>query len=98
DRNVTGVQTCALPICLLEAEQDHLFDAIVLPGGPEGTLNLAANHQVIEFIKRHDKAQKYICALCSAAARVLGGNQLLKGRKYVRSEERRVGRECRDER
>ncbi|QOL12814.1 DJ-1/PfpI family protein [Dickeya dianthicola] len=68
---------------LLERSMDQLFDAVVIPGGPQGTVNLAANPMVTEFIRRHDEAGKLICPLCSAAARVLGGNQLLKGRRYV---------------
>ena len=59
------------------------YDAVVLPGGPQGSVNLAANPQVIEFVSRHDAAGKLICPICSAAARVLGGNGLLKGRRYV---------------
>lgn len=62
---------------------DTLYDAIVLPGGPQGSMNLAANPQVIEFVARHDDAGKWLCPMCSAAARVLGGNGLLKGRRYV---------------
>ncbi|MBJ3815982.1 DJ-1/PfpI family protein [Shimwellia pseudoproteus] len=60
-----------------------LFDALILPGGPEGSLNLAQHAGVIGMIGRHDNAGRYICPLCSAAARVLGGNRLLKGRRYV---------------
>lgn len=68
---------------LLERSMDELFDAVVIPGGLQGTLNLAANPLVTEFIRRHDDAGKLICPICSAAARVLGGNKLLKGRRYV---------------
>lgn len=64
---------------LLERNMDETFDAVVIPGGPEGTVNLAANPLVVEFIRRHDEAGKWICPICSAAARVLGGNHLLKG-------------------
>lgn len=60
-----------------------LYDAIVLPGGPQGSVNLAASQDVIAFVKAHDEAGKRICPICSAAARVLGGNGLLKGRRYV---------------
>lgn len=60
-----------------------LYDAVVLPGGPQGSVNLAANPQVIDFVATHDAAGKLICPICSAAARVLGGNGLLKGRNYV---------------
>ncbi len=68
---------------LLSAQGDRLFDAVVMPGGPEGSVALAASKEVVEFVRRHDEAGKLICPLCSAAARVLGGNGLLKGRRYV---------------
>ncbi|CBG88705.1 DJ-1/PfpI family protein [Citrobacter rodentium] len=71
----------------LAGRLDTLYDAIVLPGGPQGSVKLAANPQVIDFISRHDAAGKWICPVCSAAARVLGGNGLLKGRRYVCSGE-----------
>lgn len=62
---------------------EQIFDAVVLPGGPEGSVNLAKSAGVIEFVRRHDEQGKLICPICSAAARVLGGNGLLKGRRYV---------------
>ena len=62
---------------------DVTFDAVVLPGGPDGSQNLAQSESVVAFVRRHDEAGKLICPLCSAAARVLGGNGLLKGRRYV---------------
>ncbi|MBS1205734.1 MAG: thiamine biosynthesis protein ThiJ [Proteobacteria bacterium] len=69
--------------CTLAERQAKLYDAIVLPGGPQGSVNLAASKAVVQFIEQHDTAGKLICPLCSAAARVLGGNGLLKGRRYV---------------
>ncbi|EPJ3206614.1 DJ-1/PfpI family protein [Salmonella enterica subsp. enterica serovar Derby] len=71
----------------LVACRDVLYDAIVLPGGPQGSLNLAASTAVVQFVSRHDDAGKLICPVCSAAARVLAGNGLLKGRRYVCSGE-----------
>lgn len=59
------------------------YDAVVLPGGPNGSVFLSKSAEVIDFVRRHDEQGKYICPLCSAAARVLGGNGLLKGRRYV---------------
>lgn len=64
-----------------------LYDAVVLPGGPQGSVNLAASREVIRFVTAHDESGKLICPICSAAARVLGGNDLLKGRRYVCSGE-----------
>ncbi|QGN38710.1 DJ-1/PfpI family protein [Klebsiella oxytoca] len=67
----------------LTERSDRLYDAVVLPGGPQGSVNLAASQEVVAFIAAHDAAGKLICPVCSAAARVLGGNGLLKGRRYV---------------
>ncbi|WP_263069790.1 DJ-1/PfpI family protein [Enterobacter huaxiensis] len=66
---------------------DTLYDAVVLPGGPQGSVNLAASRDAIRFVTAHDESGKLICPICSAAARVLGGNGLLKGRRYVCSGE-----------
>lgn len=66
---------------------DTLYDAVVLPGGPKGSVNLAASRDAIRFVTAHDESGKLICPICSAAARVLGGNGLLKGRRYVCSGE-----------
>jgi len=70
---------------LLEANQDRLFDAVIVPGGPDGSKNLAANAAVIDFIRRHDEAGRLVCPICSAAARVLAPQGLLRGRRYVSS-------------
>ena len=40
----------------LAARQTDLYDAVVLPGGPQGSVNLAASKAVIQFIARHDEA------------------------------------------
>ncbi|EPQ9917470.1 DJ-1/PfpI family protein [Vibrio vulnificus] len=61
----------------------QFYDAVMMPGGPKGTDNLSANPMVIEFLKRHIEADKYICALCSSGAKVLAANQLLQGRNYT---------------
>lgn len=54
---------------LLERRMDQLYDAVVIPGGPQATAAMAENELVVEFIRRHDRAAKLICPLCSAAAR-----------------------------
>lgn len=69
--------------CTLAERADARYDAVVLPGGPQGSVNLAASKAVLAFVSAHDEAGKLICPICSAAARVLGGNGLLKGRRYV---------------
>ncbi|RAH31098.1 DJ-1/PfpI family protein [Pantoea agglomerans] len=70
---------------LLEANRERLFDAVIVPGGPDGSKNLAANAAVIDFIRRHDEAGRLVCPICSAAARVLAPQGLLRGRRYVSS-------------
>lgn len=52
---------------------DTNYDAVVLPGGPEGSVFLANSQDVVSFVRRHDEAGKLICPICSASARVLGG-------------------------
>lgn len=83
-RGVTSYHNIPMVADSTLSERLHsLYDAVVLPGGPQGSVNLAANPQVVAFIAAHDEAGKLICPICSAAARVLGGNGLLKGRRYV---------------
>ena len=70
---------------LLAHNRETLFDAVIIPGGPDGSKNLAANEAVLAFIRRHDQEGRLICPICSAAARVLAPEGLLKGRHYVSS-------------
>jgi len=62
---------------------DNTYDAVMMPGGPQGTDNLSANPMVIDFLKRHISEGKYICALCSSGAKVLAAHNLLEGRAYT---------------
>ncbi|WP_456309934.1 DJ-1/PfpI family protein [Serratia proteamaculans] len=68
---------------LLSQTFGHVYDAIIIPGGPQGTLNLCDNPMVIRFIDNHDRAGKLICPICSAAAKVLAPHGFLRGRNYV---------------
>ena len=77
-----------------ELADAHLFDALIMPGGPEGSKNLAASSAVTALIQRHDEAGMLIAPICSAAPRVLGGNNLLKVRRYTCSGE--LGLEVKD--
>ncbi|KHT63199.1 thiamine biosynthesis protein ThiJ [Photobacterium gaetbulicola] len=61
----------------------NTYDAVMMPGGPQGTDNLSANPAVIEFLKRHIAQGKWICALCSSGAKVLAAHHLLQGRHYT---------------
>jgi len=73
---------------------DSHYDAVIIPGGPASTVSLSTNKCVIDFLNKHDLSEAWICALCSAPARVLGANGLLKNRKYTCSGE--LWRDCQD--
>lgn len=67
--------------CDLEESEIKLntdIDAIVLPGGMPGTLNLESNKTVNAFIDYCADNDKYICAICAAPS-ILGHKGLLKG-------------------
>ena len=48
-----------------EAEKDD-FDAIVLPGGGEGTENLKASAALAERLRRQKDEERLLCAICAA--------------------------------
>lgn len=51
--------------------KNETFDMVVSPGGQPGTKNLAANADVVAFIKRHFEAGKLVGAICAAPGHVL---------------------------
>ncbi len=57
-------------------------DAIVLPGGMPGTLNLEANSTVQSSVDYCVENQKYVCAICAAPS-ILGHKGLLRGREAI---------------
>ena len=63
-----------------ETEYDPCIEAIVLPGGMPGTLNLEKNGILQEIIDRCAKAEKLICAICAAPS-ILGHKGLLCGKE-----------------
>ena len=60
----------------------HNLEAIVLPGGMPGTLNLEKSENVRKFIDYCDKNGKLVCAICAAPS-ILGHMGLLEGKKAV---------------
>lgn len=62
-----------------EAEEKEL-EAIILPGGMPGTVNLENNGTVQRFIDFADRENIFICAVCAAPS-ILGHKGLLKGKK-----------------
>ncbi|MCR5684237.1 MAG: DJ-1/PfpI family protein [Lachnospiraceae bacterium] len=53
-------------------------DAVILPGGKQGTANLKASKAVAEMVKAYYDAGKYVCAIC-AAPTVLAACGILDG-------------------
>lgn len=53
---------------------------LVLPGGMPGTLNLKAHTGLTELLRRFDREEKYIAAICAAPS-ILSDLGMLKGRK-----------------
>lgn len=72
---------------LLSEREGTLYDAVVLPGGPQGARNLGASAAVLRFVRQHDQAGRIVAAICSAGAHVLSQNGLLQGRRYTCSGE-----------
>jgi 4-methyl-5(b-hydroxyethyl)-thiazole monophosphate biosynthesis len=54
-------------------------DAIVLPGGMPGTLNLLAHQDLCNLIRNYHDTKKPVCAIC-AAPLILGALNLLRGK------------------
>ena len=96
-----------LPDDLLANVLQKEFDMVVLPGGQPGTDNLKKDARVTQLLKKMDNLNKNIAAIC-AAPLVLKEAGILENRcatshpsvqndmqDISRSEERRVGKECR---
>lgn len=78
--NVTGVHniTVAADITADELTKENL-EAIVLPGGMPGTLNLEKSPIVQEYIDYAVEHDLFVCAICAAPS-ILGHKNLLEGR------------------
>ena len=63
-------------------EPDERIEAVVLPGGMPGTLNLEKDEKVNSFIDYAYAKGKYVCAIC-AAPRILGKKGLLEGKEAI---------------
>ena len=75
DKNSTEI-TCAHGTvikapCLLSAVKDQEFDAVVVPGGYQGSLNCQKSTLVKEILKKQQKSGKLIAAICAAPGLVL---------------------------
>lgn len=58
------------------------LDAVILPGGMPGTLNLEHSETVNAFVDYASQHGKFICAICAAPS-ILGHKGLLRGKNAV---------------
>lgn len=61
---------------------DDSVEAVILPGGMPGTLNLEKSQKVQAAIDFCAENRKYLCAICAAPS-VLGHKGLLEGREAI---------------
>ena len=59
------------------------YDAVIVPGGLNGSKNIAASSEAGALLKKTAEAGKLICAICAAPALVLSPLGLLKGKNFT---------------
>lgn len=65
-----------------DIQPDGNIEAVVLPGGMPGTLNLENSDKVNSFIDYAYAEGKYVCAICAAPS-ILGKKGMLNGREAI---------------
>lgn len=78
-RGAHGI-TVAADIATNDLSDNAVFDAVVLPGGMPGTLNLENDSTVMHFVNRAYYENKLLCAICAAPS-ILGHAGFLNGKK-----------------
>ena len=68
---------------LADCEKNGLPDAVVIPGGLNGTKNLAACTKAQNFITKMWQENKLVCAICAAPVIVLSPLGILKNKKFT---------------
>lgn len=71
---------CDAVDCDLTPDED--IEAVILPGGMPGTLNLERSDKVNAFVDYAFENKKLLCAICAAPS-ILGHKGMLKGRRAV---------------
>ena len=70
-------------MALQDAVNAGFPDAVILPGGMPGSVNLAENKAVEDFVLHMDKAGKLVAAICAAPAVAFAKFGILKDRKFT---------------
>ncbi len=63
--------------------EDLLPDAVIVPGGMPGSVNIANDKEVIELVHRMNELGRLVCAICAAPAVVLPKTGALEGKKWT---------------
>lgn len=66
---------------LIENIDGDSYDAVVIPGGMPGAVNISSNFFAVRFIKKMVDSGKLVCAICASPAVVLARHDLLHGKK-----------------
>lgn len=83
-RDVVGGHDIRIDTDLTIDELDEDFDLLIVPGGGEGSKNLAASPEAVALIKRHFASGGLLAAICAAPALVLHrACGLLQGRRFT---------------
>lgn len=61
----------------------ELPDAVIVPGGMPGTVNVSKSAQALTLIDKMNEEGKLVCAICAAPALVLSKTKALEGRKWT---------------
>lgn len=66
---------------LLSDVKGKMFDMVYAPGGIPGADNLAKDKDVVEIIRKHHEAKRWVTSICASPGAVLAACDILKGRK-----------------
>ena len=86
-KGARGIQVVADAVLETLSQEKKLdpsaWDGVVIPGGLPGADNLAASREAGVFIRAMAGAEKWICSICAAPARVLAPLGILAGKKFT---------------
>lgn len=91
-----NIVTCSkgvkiIPDVIINSISDEIeFDAIILPGGIQGTDNLSENSDLIQILKRHNSKNKILGAICAAPTilsnhKIIGNDSIITSHPSVKN-------------
>ncbi|MCL2213852.1 MAG: DJ-1/PfpI family protein [Treponema sp.] len=75
--------TACAALADLVKQNDNSWDAVILPGGIPGAVNLAASKETGALLTETAAAGKLVCAICASPALVLAPLGLIKGKRFT---------------